>query len=80
MPANGRWRFTQTAPVVPGGYSFDARVVPSGAYTGPVFWTSVNSTTFTLAPGIGWTCLGNGQYIATSPSGNTEGTCEYLGE
>ena len=81
LPAPGRYRLTQTNPPVPGGYSCDVRVTPSGLYAGPLFWPySVSFDLFTLAPGVGVECVGDGTYNASGPNGQVSGTCVRLPE
>ena len=80
-PANGRYRLTQVSPPpVPPQGPWVVRVTDGGMYCFPFFWENIPGTgTFTLAPGMGLECTGEGSYIATGPGGPITGTCEYLG-
>lgn len=79
-PANGRYRMTQTVPPpLPGEGPWDVRVTDTALLCWPFSYSVASPGVYTLAPGIGVECLGNGRYIAVGPQGNREGTCEYLG-
>lgn len=80
LPVPGRYRLTQVTPPVPGGYSCEVRVTPTGLYAGVWFWTYVPAIdAFTGAPGMGVECTGTGSYNATGPAGPVSGTCVFLG-
>ncbi len=79
VPINGRWHCAQVTPPVPGGYEFDVRTAPGGAWAGPIWWTLTQSGIYTAAPGLSFECTGTGTYTSIGPNGPTSGTCSYVG-
>ncbi len=79
-PANGRYRLTQTSPPpAPGQGPWDVLVTDDGLRYGMFLLANIPGTgTFTLAPGVGIECTGEGTYIAVGPGGPFEGTCVKL--
>lgn len=79
LPPPGKYRLTQTAPPVPGGYSCDVRVTPTGLYAGPWFWPYFAAQDlFSGAPGVSVECTGAGTYNAIGPGGPVSGTCVLI--
>lgn len=76
----GRYRMTQASPPVPGGYSFDTKVMPGLAWCGMLFYTWYpEAGAFSAGPGLTIACSGDGTYEATGPNGPVTGTCVFVG-
>jgi len=79
LPPPGKYRLTQVSPPVPGGYTCDVTVTPTGLYAGPWFWSYFAAQDlFSGAPGVSVECTGAGTYNAIGPGGAVSGTCVLL--